>query len=175
VNRGLCSPAYVNDILQGLLDDVCACLANTTLGQPQDCFISHTQPPDDCCDFLAIWIDRMLPTYSFPNVSDRVQRCNDVHRMVDVKLRLVRPCWPVVRDNAAKPFPTAEAIQQAAEGLMIDMNVIWCCVVDSVAQGIGCDGPSCLDVLLEELRPDPPRGGCAGMTMTLRIELEGCC
>jgi hypothetical protein len=175
-NCGLAYPAYLNDVLQTVLDSVCDCLDNTTLGTPKDCFISHRQPPDDCCDFLAIWIDRLLPTFEFPDVSFRVERCGDVRRMADISLRLVRPCWPTLKDNANSPFPTPAEMQAAAESLLIDANVLWCCLSDTFAAGLGCDNLNgCLDAIIEELVMDDPRGGCAGMTMTFRLELEGCC
>ena len=173
----LCEPAYVNDLLQVVLDEVCQCLAeNTTHGAPASCFMSHTTPPDDCCDFLAIWVEQMLPTYSFPIVSDRVQKCGDVHRMIRVRMKLLRNCYPVVKDNARAPFPTGEEMQTAAEGLLIDGNVLWCCVVDAVTGALGCDSwNECLDAVMEDMTPVQPRGGCAGWEIAFRLELKGCC
>lgn len=172
----LCEPAYVNDLLQAVLDSTCECLQNTVYGTPGSCFISHTTPPDDCCDFLAIWVEQMLPTYSFPEVSTRVQKCGDVHRMVRVKMKLLRDCYPVVRDNAQAPFPSPEEMQAAAEGLLIDGNVLWCCVVDALTTGIGCDQwNECLDSLMNEMVPIRPRGGCAGWELAFTLELKGCC
>lgn len=173
----LANPAYLNDTLQAILDEVCDCLDNTTLGRPNDCYISHASPPDDCCDFLAIWIERLLPTYSFPAVSDRVEKCGDIHRMAEVRLKLVRSCWPVVKDNANAPFPTGEEMQAAAEALLIDANVMWCCVEQTFAgpEGVACGEWDCLDVKMNELLFDRPRGGCAGISMSFLLELNGCC
>lgn len=172
---GLADPAYLNDRLQMILDEVCECLANTTLGSPRSCFISHTSPPDDCCDFLSIWIERLLPTYSFPATSDRVSKCNDIHRMAEVRMRLMRSCWPVVSDNAANPFPPPEKIQAASEALLIDANVMWCCVEGTFTSGLGCEAWDCLDFQMSELTFDRPRGGCAGVSMSFLMELTGCC
>lgn len=171
------NPAYLNDTLQAILDEVCDCLENTTLGRPSECFISHTMPPDDCCDFLAIWIEQLQPTFSFPAVSDRVSKCNDIHRMAEVRLKLVRACWPVVKDNANAPFPTGAEMQAAAEALLIDANVMWCCVEQTFGSetGVACGDWDCLDVKLNSLTFDRPRGGCAGVSMSFMLELNGCC
>lgn len=172
----LCSPAYINDIFQAILDDVCGCLDNTVLGTPKDCFISHREPPDDCCDYLTIWLDQMLPTYNFPEVTTRVQKCGDVRRMARVRMKLLRSCWPVVKDNASSPFPSAEEIQSASEALLIDGNVLWCCVVDAAGGGANCDEwNDCLDFKMDEMVPLKNRGGCAGWEIGFTIELKGCC
>jgi hypothetical protein len=170
-------PAWINETLQAILDSVCECLADTTLGQPPDCFISHTRPPDDCCDYLAIWLEQILPTDQFPSVADTAidTRCGNVRRMMRVKMKLVRSCYPVVRDNATSPFPAAAEIQSAAEALLIDANVMWCCVQCAFdTGGVFVDG-ACLDAKFEELVMDRPRGGCAGLTMTFLVEMEQCC
>lgn len=173
---GLNDPAYLNDRLQLILDEVCDCLDNTSLGRPKDCFISHTSPPDDCCNFLAIWIERIEPTYSFPQVSDRVEKCGDVHRMAQVRLKLNRACWPVLKDNAAAPFPSAAEMQAAAEALLIDANVMWCCVEGTFTTGgLGCERWDCLDFKMNDMLFDAPRGGCAGVSLSFLMELNGCC
>ena len=107
-------PTYVNDVLQLILDDVCAGLTCSVYGAPQDCFISHTAPPDDCCDFVAIWMNAMLPVSrdGFPLVNvNGIERCGDTSRMMDVSLRVRRACYPVVRDNAKSPFPPPAKIR----------------------------------------------------------------
>lgn len=172
----LVEPAYVNDLLQAVLDEVCACLENTTLGVPGSCYMSHTSPPDDCCDYLAIWLEQMLPTYKFPEVSSRVQKCGDVHRMARVRMKLLRSCWPVVKDNAQSPFPTPDEIQAASEALLIDGNVLWCCVGDALMSGACCDEwNQCLDFKMDEMVPLKPRGGCAGWEIGFTVELKSCC
>jgi hypothetical protein len=171
------NPAYLNEILQSILDSVCLCLADTTLGQPEDCFISHTRPPDDCCDYLAIWMERMLPTYEFPFINEAKPdtTCGTVHRMMEVKLKLARSCYPVVADNAANPFPPPATIQAAAEALLIDANVLWCCVQCAFDDGAPWPDDACLDARFNELVMDRPRGGCAGMTISFLLELDHCC
>lgn len=171
------NPAYINEILQGILDSVCECLADTTLGQPPDCFISHTRPPDDCCDYLAIWLDEIMPTEQFPLGTDTMvdTKCGNTHRMMRVKMKLVRSCYPVVRDNATSPFPSPSEIQAAAEALLIDANVMWCCVQCAFDEGDVFPDGSCLDAKFVNLEMDRPRGGCAGATMTFLVEMDQCC
>lgn len=172
-----CNPAELNEILQLIVDDVCAGLTCTTFGAPTDCFISHTEPADDCCDFLAVWMDGIWPTTGFPKVNEmEPDRCGYTTRMMKVFIRVKRACWPVVRDNATNPFPPATEIQAASEALLIDANVAWCRVASGVASGIYVpDGSGCRDFKLTRLMMDRPRGGCAGFTMELLVELDACC
>ena len=177
----LTCPTYLNDTMQAVLDDVCAGLACTVFGAPNDCFISHTAPPDDCCDFLAIWMDVMQPTMQFPVVNTSiVDRCGETGRMMRLAMRLRRSCYPVIRDNAKSPFPPPAEMQAAAEGLLVDANVVWCRLISGFSEGVyALDDPACpsgcLDWKMGELRMDPPKGGCAGFTVTFAAELEGCC
>ena len=76
-----CEPSALNDTLQLLLDDVCAGLSCTLYGPVNDCFISHTAPPDDCCDFLAVWIDGIDATRQFPIPDETTpDRCGEMSR-----------------------------------------------------------------------------------------------
>lgn len=170
-------PAYINDVLQAILDHVCDCLSNTPLGSPSRCYLSFTRPPDDCCDYLAIWFSNIYPTRTFPEIYEGVDNCGDVGRFMEVKLKLRRGCWPVLKDNPVSPFPPSEEIQAAAEDLTIDANVLWCCLANGFTTGAAwLDGDSgCLDTRLDSLVPDQPEGGCSGMTATILVELEGCC
>jgi hypothetical protein len=160
-----------------VLDDVCSGLTCTLYGPVEHCFISHTTPPDDCCDFVAVWIDGIEPTRQFPIPDDVTpDRCGEMSRMVSARIRLRRSCYPVVRDNAKQPFPPPSEMQAAAEGLLIDANVTWCRLASGIASGLYTpDGSGCLDYKLAGLVMDRPRGGCAGFTATLLMELDPCC
>ncbi len=172
----LLDPAYINEVLQLVVDDLCVALEEcTTAGAPKSCFISWTAPPDDCCDFLAVWMDELLPTVKFPVVNSTDPFQCGVSRMMRVKARLVRPCWPVVRDNAKSPFPPPADIQAAAEALLIDSNVVWCRLVSAFANNFyQANETDCLMGMINNLKPDPPRGGCAGFTATWMMELDSC-
>ena len=172
----LIDPASINEILQLVVDDLCVALEEcTTAGAPQSCFISWTTPPDDCCDFLAVWMDELLPTVKFPSVNNTDPFQCGVSRMMRVKARLVRPCWPVIRDNAKSPFPPPGDMQAAAEALLIDSNVVWCRLVSAFANNFYDQAENgCLMAMMASLKPDEPRGGCAGFTATWLMELESC-
>lgn len=169
--------AYINDILQALLDHTYACLEYTTYGQPDQAFLAFTRPPDDCCNYVAIWFDEMKETVEFPMEFTGFDQCNEARRMIRVKVKLVRSCWPVIRDNAIQPFPEPSEIATAAEKLTVDANILWCCLSSGFSdpEGPFTDAMRELDVKMESLVPDDPRGGCAGMTATLWVELDPCC
>lgn len=172
-----CNPTEINDVLQLIVDDVCAGLSCSSYGSVDHCFISHTAPPDDCCDFLAVWIDGIFPTSKFPSIDESTaDRCGDISRMIRVNIRLRRACYPVVRDNATAPFPPPSEMQSAAEGLLIDANIVWCRLSSGIHSGIYVSETSgCIDFKLVNLMMDRPRGGCAGLTAQLLVELDPCC
>lgn len=174
-------PQFISDTLQLVVDDLYNGLSCTTNGSPKDGFISHTAPPDDCCDFVAVWMDRLDPTREFPLVNTTfVDRCGETGRMALVKARVRRSCYPVIKDNARSPFPSAGEMQAAAEALLMDANVVWCRLVSAFGEGVyALSEPECaagcLNFKMEQLVMDPPRGGCAGFTVSFWMELEGCC
>jgi hypothetical protein len=161
-------------ILSVIRDGLCACLEEETPdGRPTNCFISHGEPADDCCDFLAVWLRRIYPTTKFPQFTEGSDRCGNTHAAVEFGVRLMRPCFPTLEDNAFNPFPDQEtSIEPAAENLLIDAWVLECCLL-----GLGSTfGPAndCQDFRMGELRPAGPRGGCAGWTLWGTLE-EFCC
>jgi hypothetical protein len=178
----LLNPAHINDLLQSILDVACSCLEDTPSGVPSDCFISHGQPPDDCCNFLAIWIDKIHPRIGPENsdffIGEKVwTRCGDFGMIADFSLRLMRPCFPTLVDNPMNPFPPAADVQAAAENLLIDIQVLRCCISSAICEGILLPSTSdadCLEIAVGDIYPVGPRGGCAGWTLQFSVELDAC-
>lgn len=175
---------HLADVMQSIVDVACECLETSSpLGRPGDCFISHNTPPDDCCDFLSVWVERIRPSEGFADgqyvTGGRLwARCGNLSSIADVNIRLVRPCFPVVIDDALNPFPPAIDIQAASEALAIDAWVLNCCIHTAISNGellpddvVG----SCLEVGIGDMVPHGPNGGCAGWTWDLSIELGDCC
>lgn len=164
------NPGYLADTLQALVDHVCACLEEDTVdGAPEFCFVNYFRPPDDCCNFLAVWVDKLQNTTVFPTPNDvLIDRC-DASRMATVRFKLVRPCWPIVQPPAT--FPPPAEMQAASEKLLVDAEVLTCCL-QGLQNGdvVGCGSFKFVDII-----PDEPRGGCAGYTATVMVELDPCC
>lgn len=177
------NPAFIADVLQELIDVGCECLEATTLGRPADCFTSWCEPPDDCCDFLAAYPTLIQPTTGFTNEVgefDRITgRCGDISGRLEIRLKLMRPCWPTLVDNATAPFPPAADIQQASEELFVDMRVLWCCILSEYSAGnlwsLTGDEFGCLDVGWGPMIPKCPEGGCVGLYWDISLELPTCC
>ena len=178
----LLNPDHINNMMQSILDVACNCLADTPDGAPADCYISHNKPPDDCCDFLAIWLDRIRPRIGFDNAAyitgEKVwAKCNDVGGVADIGVRLMRPCFPTLKDNPTNPFPPAIEMQAAAENLLIDLQVLRCCIDSAHCQGLlfpTTEDAECLEFAIGDVTPEGPRGGCAGWTLTYAFELDSC-
>jgi hypothetical protein len=178
----LLNPDHINNMMQSVLDVACTCLEDSPLGAPSDCFISHCAPPDDCCDFLSIWLDRIRPRQGFENAAyitgEKVwAKCGDVGGVADISLRIMRDCYPVVKDNATNPFPSGVEMQTAAEALLIDLQILRCCIQEANCMGIlypDSEDANCLEFAIGDATPECPRGGCAGWTLTFGIELDSC-
>jgi len=177
----LLNPTDINDLMQAMLDVACNCLADTPSGIPADCFISHNIPPDDgCCDFLAVWLERIRPRIGFENAAyitgEKVwARCGDVGAVADINLRLMRPCFPTLHDDAWNHFPSAVEMQTAADNLLIDIQVLRCCILSAGCQGILFPSDDqCQELAIGDIVPEGPRGGCAGWTLHFALELDSC-
>jgi hypothetical protein len=169
------SPTYLLDLTEAMLARLCECLDGTPRGRPADCFISHDQPPHDCCDFLAIWVERVKPTLEFPSEFFGTWRCGDVRPMAEFRALLVRNCWPTVRNNPKSPFPPPEEMDAAASDLLIDGQVLWCCLSSAAADhSLLPPSMDCNEIRLT--RMDPVRqADCAGWSIRWVVELDACC
>lgn len=161
-------------VVNSVLAVACSCLADSLGETPGTCKIYHTKPPDDCCDFLAVWVERVRPTVKFP--ADYAGAASDgsgLHAMADIAIEIKRSCWPVISDNATNPFPPVEQTDAATLSLLDDAAHLWCCVM-AAAQN-GTISGDCSDVRVGALEPLAPKGGCAGWIMRLSVELDTCC
>lgn len=170
-------PEAINNILQSILDGVYECMGDTVDGRPENAFMSFGRPPDDCCDYLTIYLQTLQPTVGFPVVDNGMTQDCGTTRMATVHMKLVRSCWPIVQNNPMNPFPPSTEIQEASEKLTIDANVVWCCLTEGLSSGeFYPDGNAlCKDWRMLDLQVDQARGACAGFTVRFQLELEACC
>lgn len=171
------APEALNTIMAAVLERLCACLeADSTNGKPEKCFIYHNRPPDDCGQYLAIWMVDAYAANADATVQAPSQRDCTASRGLRLKAKLVRNCWPTLKDNPSNPFPGVEAVQIASEALLIDANVMSCCIdslvgkMDEQAILLGITGGR-----IESIMPDENRGGLAGWTMQFVLAIPGCC
>lgn len=175
------NPTHLADVLNSFLLNACACLEDTPYGAPKDCFISHGEPPDDCCDFLAVWVERIMPSHGFAQgefqTGGRIwSKCCDLNAVADISIRLVRPCYPTLIDDPFSPFPDPADVQEAAVKLAIDIWMLQCCLTAAQCAGVLFPaGANCLELGVGDAVPHGPKGGCAGWTWGLAVELDVCC
>lgn len=170
---------HLTEVLQSILDTACSCMIDTTYGIPADCYISHGEPADDCCDFLAVWVERIRPSHGFSDgeyiTGGKLwDKCCDMNSIADVSIRLVRPCFPGLVDNQSNPLPSAEEMQAAAAALLVDVWVLECCVAQANCHGTLLPPGLCLELGIGDATPHGPQGGCAGWTWDLAVELDVC-
>lgn len=161
-------------VVNAVLAQACACLVDTITSTPGTCRLYHTKPPDDCCDFLAVWVERITPTVAFPGAyAGPARTASGLVGVADLAVELKRSCWPVITDSAIDPFPSAEATDAATTALLDDGAHLWCCLL-AAAQDGDLAG-ACNEVRVGNLEPLAPQGGCAGWIMRLSVELDPCC
>lgn len=171
-------------ILGNTVDLVCACLADTPNGTPGTCTVYWSTPPDDLdcgdCDsngLLVAWLERMAPVKNWP--SPYVGPSGHgipITVKADIAVRLVRPCWPILRQDIANPFPARSVTEPLALNLDFDASAVFCCILNDLASNTPAitDGP-CLQKMMGALEVDRNRGGCAGFTVRFSVGLGACC
>lgn len=171
-------PEVFSNVANLILNTAEECLAASVLGVPEDAFVSHNRPPDDCCDFISVWYRRLFLTKGFPSPFGGAARCNDLSIAADMTLVWKRPCWPTVKADPADPFPAPDLVQIAADNLLIDARLMMCCML--AAYETGELTPSTLSPnytfriawgALTPLRT----GDCAGWQWDFSVEIPSCC
>ena len=175
------NPTHLLDVMTSFLTVACACLEDTPNGAPEECFISHGPPAFDCCNLLAVWVERIRPSHGFGEGQYQTggklwDRCCELNSVADIGIRLLRPCYPGLVDNPRNPFPGAEKIHGASSDLLIDIWVLECCLSQAACDGVLFPpGTNCLELGIGHASPVQPDGGCAGWTWELTVELDTCC
>jgi hypothetical protein len=151
----------------------------TRLGIPDAAYLSHDAPPEDCCDFLALWIRQQYPFLpgEFPQqLQPLPQRgCQPVQFAARLTLSLRRPCAPDLSADQFDPFPEPGEETAAAVDLMIDSRAL-ICAVGSTWQGLvdGVYGIGIGQLHYSPLLPTGSATGCFGWDWDIDIALEGC-
>lgn len=172
-------PAEIPNLLQRAVDLLCLCLeTNTSNGAPEFCGLYHGTRPADCCDFMIAHVERFGTTdaASFPGESARPLKCETVPSM-NVVIQLLRPCWPVLKDDAHNPFPLNADTSLASANLLMDAVAVQCCLTSDLSDLTDSFimGDTQLSAKMGATTPIPPRGGCAGWNFRFSIMLDACC
>lgn len=178
----IATTAYLGELLEDLRDLACSCLADSPLGVPADCYVSHGRPPDDCGDYLAVWLERVRPIQpeAFPTTFGGKITCNtSLAGAADIAMKVARSCWPTVRGETQPEFPDPlTEIDPAAVDLLGDATALWCCVTAAALDGSlhpSNGGGETYGITMGSLDVDDPRGGIAGWTLRFALEMPLCC
>ena len=149
-----------SDLAHQILSVTAECLDAGTIGAPKDMFVGHALPAADCCDQLVVWLTAATPA----GISVQCGQPGQLR----FNVRLLRPCQPGL--SGTGEFPAPAAMEEAADALLVDAKVLWCCVPEQLRETL--DNPS---VTAISLTPEPTQGLCAGWTLSLRIDDDDCC
>lgn len=177
----MANPFHLAEIMDNIVHIAWEGLADTTSGQPTDHYVAHGPPAVDCCDLVVAYAEYVRPSVGFGVQAQYVtggrvlDQCGNVGRVADIVIELWRPCYPTVVDNAYSPFPPAEDIDAASKSLLEDAWVLQCALISASCNGTIFPpyiGQHCLNVAWGDMKPLGPKGGCAGWSWLLTLELD---
>lgn len=145
-----------------------AALAASSNGAPSQQFVAHGRPADDCCDAVAVYVERIRPTITFPSTAAALDVCDYARWAVDLAIHVVRGDAPVI--DTAGNFPTAAAMQAHAHTLAADLEALRLGLRKAHA-GRTLLADRDAGVVWGTISPYGPRGGCAGWDMRLTAEV----
>lgn len=148
-----------------------SCLGSSA---PSSVFVYQGRPPADCCEILASWVESVgfSSEEAFPSTQSTPVRCGDLFQIIDVRLLLLRSCWPAA--EASGVLPTPEAMETATFLLSEQAAAIICCLQTLQAEGTLLPWPH-RRVVFGSVTPVAPQGGCAGWEFALTVETPPCC
>lgn len=133
-------------------------------GSPARSFISAGPPAHDCCDQLTVHSGPIVDGRTKgPVPSAPMAKINHVVLVATV-LRCV-PVW----DGQQPPTPGDQ--QAAAEQIEYDKWALWNHLFNRWRDGLLFS--RCGDVVWVGIQPITPSGGCGGLTLTVRVSLDG--
>ncbi len=149
------------DLAHTILTAAAECLnANTANGAPEQQYVGHQLPATDCCDQLVVWLTQAIPVAGS-------QVCAAPATLL-FNVRVLRPCQPGLKENGDPP--TAEEMETAAAEMLVDIKVLWCCLLDKIAEATDNN-----TVRILGATPFPTQGLCAGWTLSIGIDDDDCC
>lgn len=169
--------SYLFDLADTLLDTAVASLseARTGLAPPTKTYVSHTDPVadyDGCCAEAHGYGGGILTVHAGSDIGDPLDFAPlDGTQGCGMRMRArftitVLRCVPTIDSHAV---PDAATLDASAQRLLTDL---WCLVAGLMTARSdetwpGTLGASCRDVLLEDVMPLEPEGGCAGWKVTV--------
>jgi hypothetical protein len=141
---------------------------------PQRVHTYHTRPPTMNCSMIAAWVDPAMFSEVFPTPSTDYNRCEETFLLVTVNLRLIRECWPIIRDHV---FPAEGPIEAAVLQLDADLEAMLCALKGAIARHELSTVPALSQpkAAITNVRAVPPLGGFAGWDLTVVVEGDYCC
>jgi len=173
----------IADIGTRILSVAAASLENTPNGIPEKIYLATFDPPDDCCDFIAVYPDRLhhVRTSEFPAENERfnvhdLYKENKLGWAQDFVIKLRRPCQPTISDSRVDPFPEADDMHRYAENILIDQNTLTCGVENGIKFRWMLDDffGKRFQVVVGPLFNDS-RADCAGFSWRLTVEIPCYC
>lgn len=135
-------------LARALIADTARCLAENDRPVPERQFISHCKVPADCCEYLTVGLPKSFPVEPGtmrPLTSP--DRCASWEWALEWVLILGRDCRPVTSGNRFAPAPAPSALTDHADGLLLDLRVLQCCIAPAVLDVFARANAACSDLM----------------------------
>jgi hypothetical protein len=164
----------VPNLLSGLVGDVNAALATTTLGRTDRAIVAPGVDIawDNCqCGQLAAFHKRTYRSRNFPqDATDQFTKCDNFTVVFDLSMTLVR-CVAIMSDNGVPPKPAQVLadLQNQEE----DAYVLWTTLDCSLRELQAVNLVS--SYIINQETTLGPQGGCAGTQVDFKLSLYPPC
>lgn len=159
-----------------LLAKSVAILAATTAGAPANQYVSHGEPPYDCCDTLTVHVG-MLRYGAFKLGADESTGVRDPKMPVVPVLPLVVTALRCMRampqGGLQISLPTPAVMAADAQAVYSDGWSLFCGIGNAFRAGSLFAGYPCRPFEVDPALPVAPEGGCLGWTLTVQVALDG--
>jgi len=169
----------LGDFLTHVLDTAVRFLERNDIPVPDRRIISHTDPPADCCDLLAVSYEFGKPTTQAPLPQFAGLQCA-ARTAISITVTIMR-CAPSLHDgtSVAAVTPTAEELSNSALELAQDAWVLFEEFLEALVRGTifndcdnCCQNGGCQVTSFAGVNPISPRGGCAGNRLTFSVTMD---
>jgi hypothetical protein len=159
-----------------LLAKSAAILAGTAAGAPSNQYVSHGEPPYDCCDTLTVHVG-MLRFGSFKLGADGSTGVRDPKMPVVPVVPLVVTALRCQRAQAQGglqiTLPSPSLMAADAATIMADGWSLFCGINNAQRAGSLFAGYPCRPFEVDPALPVAPEGGCLGWTLSVQVALDG--
>ena len=138
-------------------------------GAPERTFIAAGTPVWDCCEQLAVHVSTLTESSTSPGGLGSGRRASFGRVNLIRLVATVTRCIPTIND--AGELPSEVELTEAAEQVNADGWALWNHIYNLIREEQLFS--LCSEVFWDGFTAANPSGGCAGWTLSLRVQMDG--